>query len=302
MATSSMERQDTLQPQDPLERQARRLERLERGEKFLVFAVMTLVGIEGFFAIISPGVLFSWLGLVWGVASFVFVLGLANYLYAGNRTAHTVGSVWSAFQVVLSLVILLVLAFSPESASVTSHLALPALWMAAVKMVGYALFSVALFLAPRVKDFLDVQRGAELEPENPLAPTGVEVTFAADQKEVIASLGRSLKCAGITLIVLGFLQGLLGLREFIEIARINPPEVLKVLGLWLVIRLVPAVATFSIGLLMFPPAGAATLIRTQGTDMSYIMNALVKLRGFFFCLTVLTGLQVLGALVGLPLF
>lgn len=284
MATTSMERQ----------------ERLEIGEKLLVFAVMAVFGIEGFFAIIGPAMNFSWLGLAWGVGSFVFVLMLANSLYTGSQTAYTVGSVWSGAQVVLSLVILLVLAFSPECADTTRHLNLPVLWMAAVKLIGYAILSVALFLAPRVKDFLDVQRGAELEPENPLAPTGVEVTFAEDQKAVVASLGRLLTGAGVVLIIVGLLQALQSLSEFITISQRETANVMAVLGLWLVIRFLPAVATLSIGFLMFQPSSAAKLIRTQGTDMSYIMNVLMKLRNFFYCLTILIGLQILGALVGLP--
>ncbi|MFO0970446.1 MAG: hypothetical protein U0793_33285 [Gemmataceae bacterium] len=277
-------------------------ERLEKGEKFLVFAVMAVLGIEGFFTILAANIRFSWLGVIWSVGSSFFMLGLANRIYTGNRTAYTVTSVWSGFQVVLSLVILLVLAFRPEAEHATAHLALPVLWMAAVKLIGYSILSVALFLTPRVKDFLDVQRGGELEPENPMAPTGVVVTFADDQKAVIASLGKLLSGAGVVLIVLGVLQGLVGLREFIAIANSERGAALQSLTLWLFIRFLPAIATLSIGVLMFKPASAAKLIQTQGADMSYIMNALFKLRGFFSCLVVLILIQVLGALLGVPLF
>jgi hypothetical protein len=286
MATTTMDRQ----------------ERLERGEKFLVFAVMTVLGVEGFFTILAAGIRFSWLGLVWAAGSSVFVLLLANQLYAGNRTAHKVGSVWSAFQVALSLLVLLVLAFQPEASATTSHIALPALWMAGVKLLAYIVLSTALFLAPPVRDFLGVQGGAELAPEIPLAPTGVEVTFAEDQKQVIASLGRLLSAAAAVLIVLGMLQALFAFREFVSIAQSENAGVMQTLGLWLFIRFLPAVATVSIGILMYPSSSAAKLIRTQGTDMSYIMNFLIRLRGFFACLVILIGIHVLGALLGVPMF
>lgn len=288
MATTSMDRPD-------------QHERLEKGEKALVFGVMTAFAVEGFFAIIGPGIGFSWLGIAWGVFSTVFVLALANKLYSGSRPAYSVASVWSAFQVILSLAVLLLLAFNADAAANTKHVTLPTLWMAAVKFAGYAIFSACLLLTPRVRDFLDVQRGAELAPENPLAPTGVVVTFTEDQKQTVASLGSLLKTAGVILIIVGTLQGLLSIRQFIQIANNVQTQVLQTLGLWLVISFLPAIATVSIGILMFPPAGAAQLIRMQGADMSYIMNALMKLRTFFFCLTILIGLQLLSALFSLPL-
>jgi len=289
MATTSMERQD---PHN---------ERLERGEKVLVFGIMTALAVEGLFAIVGPAMRHSMLGIVWGVVSFVFVMVLANFLYAGNRTAHKIGTAWAAFQIVLSLVVLLVLAFTPEAVETTRHVALPTVWMAAIKLLAYIVLCSSLLLAPRVRDFLDVKRGAELKSENPLAPTGVEVTFAADQKQVIGSLGTLLKTAAVVLLIVGILQALVSLREFMNIANYSTGPVLQTLALWLVMRFLPAVATISIGIVMFPPAAAAKLVRTQGTDMSYLMNVLMKLRGFFFCLIILVAMQLLGLVVGVPL-
>lgn len=260
-------------------------DRLVFGERLLVFGLLTALGLEGFFVILAAGIRFSWLGLLYGSACTVVVLLLADRLYAGNKGAQRFATLWAALQVGVSLLCLLALAFSPDEAGLTRHVALPVFWMALLKFLAYTGLGLILLMPQKVKDFIAQKRGetiAEPEPEPVLTPSGVTVTFSADQKEAFYGLGSSLRCVGGTLMTVGVLQIL---WSFIEIIRSRDAEqsgdILLSLLFWLVLLFLPGVLALLSGAIMFTPARAVRVLQDQGTDHSYLMQLVHGLRTFF---------------------
>jgi hypothetical protein len=267
--------------------------RLENGEKIFATGFITAAVTEAVVTLVANGTHFTWVGTVFGTIGAVLMLLLANSIYQGNRTALTAAVVIALVQIalgVLGLVASLGLLPVPET---LSWLALPYPWLAVGKIMAYALLLAFLLCSGSVQDFLAWRRGEQVpeyhtteavEPRPTLPPSGVTVALSDQQTASYNWLPLLMQTAGAVLAVLGLVRlvyGILGLKT-----AGTPGGLL----------LVDGSATLLLGLLLALPAAAFNLLKSEGPDLAYIMNAVRSLKTYY-SLQIVLSVVLAGVLV-----
>jgi hypothetical protein len=268
MAVSAMERE----------------ERLEIGEKIFVSSTMAALVTEAGVGLVGNGLHLTWPGVLFSVISFAVLAGLASQVYRGNRTARQVMLGWVGLQLLLSAGALVILGLSGLPVPELSYVALPTSWLALIKLVVYVGLGAALLRSRDVLTFLAHKRGeehvhgptaADLLPE----PTGVTVPLSEAQEGSLGALALLVQAASLVLLVAGVFRILLGVKEIN--AALNASKVVEAAVAAGALTLAEGVLTALIGLFLLAPAGAAQLLRSEGTDTAYVANAADSFKSFF---------------------
>jgi hypothetical protein len=283
-----------------------RQERLDIGEKMFVGAFVTSVVIETLVTLFaltliakhhmsSPLVTTTLLGIVF-VGCLLF---LANWLYSGDLTAWKAAVGWGAFQLVLSVAVIIVFVVATARSgpgdtgssgpTFPDYLGLPNLWLAVIKAVVYAAFVGALAWAPPVRDFLGLRRGEQIAEETAAVEvpmSGVAVPLTDEQAGAFASLSNWVAAAGWVLLVAGVLRLIAGFQEM------GPKSVMP--GIPGVLE--GAVAVI-LGLLFFAPASALKLF--QSRDMNHLLNVFKGFQSLYFKQLILLVVAVAAAALGI---
>jgi hypothetical protein len=260
MAVSAMERE----------------ERLEIGEKIFVSSIMVTLVTEAGVGLVGNGLQpLTWPGVLYSVLSFAVLAALANWLYKGDPAARRATLAWVGFQVALSALALGVARRLPA----LNFLAQPTPWLAALKLVVYAGLGAVLLRSRNVQAFLAHKRGEEhvhVPAAGDLAPTptGVTVPLSEAQEQSVGALALLLQAASLVLLAVGVFRVLLGVQE-INDARLGTAVTAGV------VTLLEGVVTALLGVFLLVPAGAVQLLRSEGADTAFVVNAAESLKSFF---------------------
>jgi hypothetical protein len=268
MAVSAMERQ----------------ERLEIGEKVFVSSVMLGLLTEAGVGLVGNGLHFTWPGVLFSFVSFVALAGLASWLYSGNRTARQATLAWVAFQIMACAAALIAQGIAQGPLPVLSFVALPAPWLAGIKLLAYAVLGAALLRSRDVQAFLAHQRGEEFVAAPNAAdlaptPTGVTVPLSDEQAESFGTLALLLQGSALVLMIVGVLRLLLGIQAITAALDARVVEGAAVTGG--VLTAAEGVVTLLLGVFLLLPAGAVQMVRSEGADTAYVANAAESLKSFF---------------------
>jgi hypothetical protein len=242
---------------------------LDKGERIFVMAVSLVLGAEVLFTTMGWGTELAWPRLLLGIFGGVFILFLANRLYAGDRAMEKVAVGWAGFQIVL-LLASLVIGPTPRSGALgfLQDLGLPWRSMAALKLVAYACFVAALVVPGSARAFLAARRGEDITPFVPatVVDTSEPMALTPDQTQLFGSLARLMQGAGAILILLGL---------FVILNAIPPSLNISQRG---AIALLEGFLTLGLGALMLAPAQALAGLGSATTStMGRIQAALQRL-------------------------
>ena len=179
---------------------------LDKGERVFVFTVSFVLAMEVVSTLTASGTAFSLARLILGVFGSIFILYLAQRLYAGDRSIENVALAWAGFQIVL-LVASLALGSEPRTgvAGMIQDIGVPGRIMAALKLIAYLSFAAGLVMRSSARAFLAYRRGEQVDhylPET-VADVSAPLSWTADQAQILGSLSKLMLAAGILLILLG---------------------------------------------------------------------------------------------------
>jgi len=179
---------------------------LDKGERVLVLTVSMVLAAETLFTIMSTGQQFAWPRLLLGIFGAVFILFLAQRLYAGDHSVEKIALIWAVFQIVLLVASLLV---GPEPRTgvlgMLQDIGMPWRSYATLKLIAYLAFAGALLAPGSARAFLAGKRGDDVAKFIPVAvaETSTPVSWTADQKKVLADVASWMQIAAAVLILLG---------------------------------------------------------------------------------------------------
>src|SRR5262245_36411180 len=179
---------------------------LDKGERVLVLTVSMVLAAETLFTIMSTGQQFAWPRLLLGIFGAVFILFLAQRLYAGDHSVEKIALVWAVFQIVLLVASLLV---GPEPRTgvlgMLQDIGMPWRSYATLKLIAYLAFAGALLAPGSARAFLAGKRGDDVAKFIPVAvaETSTPVSWTADQKKLLADVASWMQIAAAVLILLG---------------------------------------------------------------------------------------------------
>src|SRR5437879_4788834 len=126
-----------------------------KGEPVLVLTVSMVLAAETLFTIMGTGQHFAWPRLLLGVFGGVFILFLAQRLYAGDPVAEKLALAWAGFQIVL---LSASLAVGPEprtgALGILQDVGMPWRTYATLKLIAYIAFVGALLAPGSARAFL----------------------------------------------------------------------------------------------------------------------------------------------------
>lgn len=179
---------------------------LDKGERVLVLTVSMVLAAETLFTIMSTGQQFAWPRLLLGIFGALFILFLAQRLYAGDHSVEKIALVWAVFQIVLLLASLWV---GPEprtgALGMLQEIGMPWRTYATLKLIAYLAFAGALLAPGSARAFLAGKRGDDVAKFLPVAvaETSTPVPWTADQKKLLGDLAGWMQIAAAVLILLG---------------------------------------------------------------------------------------------------
>jgi hypothetical protein len=240
--------------------------RVEIGERLYVTGFMVAFWSELVLTIVRNGLHFSWASVVIGTITIPVLLYLANWLYSGNRTAQLTTLVVIAVQVLLAL---LGLKLVPALASLNEQIGPYCATIGILRLFVYGGLAAMLY-SPRVRDFLNHQRGgetaAEQEPvEIQITPTGTAVALTDEQLENVGSVGSLVQIAAFVTIVGGLLQ---------LVSAIDG-------GARGILQAIQGVILLALGVFLLSPAKGLRMLGTPGADTAYLSHSLATLTAFF---------------------
>jgi len=265
-------------------------QRLDVGEKVFVAGFFVTFVAESLVAL-GSAIHFSWLAAVYGIICCVVVMYLGNWLYTADPKARHAASIWILLQIAVTALALVAFAALPADSEWFNYLPLPGPWLALLKLAAYLYWAWALMVSPTVKDMLFVKAGGDPEkiviPSAPeLVPSGVVVPLTADQISQLGTLASYVRMVGFVFLLVGILAVALAVHNLPYVTAIprslrDPSfsdKLVLMLNGWLPI--LEAVVLFALGSLLLSPAVALRDLKDKGTDLAYVMNAVVTLRDF----------------------
>lgn len=262
--------------------------RLENGEKLFATGFITAAAAESLVTLVANSVHFTWIGTLFGAIGAILMLLFADWIYRGNRTAGTAALVVVLLQLALGLLALVAALGLVRIPEALGWLALPYAWLAVLKILAYAILLSFLLCSTSVQDFLAVRRGEQVPERHYLTstvaeptalppsipPSGVTIALSEPQTASYGNLPWLLQTAGAVMAVLGLLRLAYGILA-LKLAATG--------GVFLVLD---GSITLVLGLLLALPAAAFNLLKSEGPDLAYVMNAVRSLNTYY-------GLQIL---------
>ncbi|MCI0683446.1 MAG: hypothetical protein L0Y71_15185 [Gemmataceae bacterium] len=214
---------------------------LDRGERIFVGAVAFVLAAETLATIVCSGTQFAWPRLILGVFGGVFILYLAQRLYAGDATVERLALGWAGFQVVLMLVSILLGSSGPQ---LVQDIGVPWRGLAFIKLLAYAVFAACLQMRGSARAFLVSRRGEEVAKYLPaeVVIDTTPVTLPPEQAKALGDLSSLMTKTALALIVVGVVVIVNVIPLSLNISRrgaVGVLEGLLTLGLG-VLLLVPA--------------------------------------------------------------
>jgi len=172
--------------------------------------------------IVGSGTEFAWPRLILGVFGGVFILYLAQRLYAGDAAVEKLALGWAAFQIVLMVASLIV---GPGERSgglrFVQDLGVPWRGLALIKLLAYVGFAACLQMRCSARAFLVSRRGEEVTHYLPaeVVDDTTPVNMAPDQAKSFGDLASWMKAAGGVLAVVGVLVILSAIPPSLNISR-----------------------------------------------------------------------------------
>ncbi len=210
---------------------------LDKGERVFVFTVSFVLAMEVISTLTATGADFSLARLILGVFGSIFILYLAQKLYAGDRPAENVALAWAGFQIVL---LMACLGIGPEPrsgvAGMIQDIGVPGRIMAALKLIAYLSFALGLAMRSSPRAFLAHRRGENLAHYLPeiVADDSTPLTWTPEQAQIFASLAKLMQAAGVVLILLGAYVVLHAIPPSLNISTVRGIAILEgalILGL-----------------------------------------------------------------------
>jgi len=276
---------------------------LENGEKLFVSGFITAAAAESLVTLVANGTHFNWYSTLNGALGTILMLLLADRLYRGDRYIAPITLFVILMQLGLGLRALVDAVGLVKIPETFEFMALPFAWLAVVKILAYAILLSFLLCSTSVQDFLAWRRGEQV-PERSystntveevtaqapsIPPSGVTISLSEKETASYANLPWLLQTAGAVLAVLGLLRVVYGILA------------LKLIGLPGLFMLLDGTITLVLGLLLGLPAAACNLLKSEGPDLAYVMNAVRSLKSYYslqFLLSiVLAGVLVLGQFI-----
>jgi hypothetical protein len=262
----------------------------DAGERFFVFAFFVALGLTSVLTIVGAGLAFSWTTVAVGVLYFVFLLFLADRLYAGWPQARLATQAWTGFQAVLAVIFAYFLTSVPGDAG---------LWALFLLYVTHLAFGTVLLGSRRVRGFLAERRGEAAPvvaptptpvavPEGPMfvAAEGGGVELQAQSKQEVAGVAFVLRMVAWALLGLGGLD----LAGFLVM-------VIWASGGW---GLIPVgLLTVLAGFVLWTMSDEiAYLVTTRGSEVPHVTNALGDVSVLTYIVSILVALSVLLLIIG----
>lgn len=222
---------------------------LDKGERVFVGTVAFVLALETLTTIVGSGTQFAWPRLILGVFGGIFILYLAQRLYAGDRSVEKVALAWSVFQIVLLLASLVV---GPDArggfAEFVQGVGYPWRGLALLKLIAYASFAAGLVMRSSPRAFLADKRGDDTARYLPeiVADVSTPVTWTAEQAQLFGSLAGLMLASALVLVLTGLFIVATGVTSSFRIA---PGGLLAI---------VEGILMMGLGALLFLPAVGLT--------------------------------------------
>src|SRR5688572_14269229 len=160
---------------------------LDKGERVFVGAVAFVLAAETLATIVGSGTQFAWPRLILGVFGGVFILYLAQRLYAGDPAVEKLALAWAGFQIVLMVVSIV---FGFNGPRFLQDVGVPWRGLALIKLLAYAGFAACLQMRCSARAFLVARRGEEVTHYLPadIVEDTTPVTLPPDQAKVFGDL------------------------------------------------------------------------------------------------------------------
>lgn len=266
-----------------------RNERVESGEKLFVIGMVVSFVTEVAYttASVLEG---AWGGFFLGLIGALIVLRLANWLYTGNNAALKWMLGWAVLQLILAVAAWALLRVTSGRDIVAHTLGYGISWVPFGKLAAYAILG-AILMSPSVRAFFFLQGGGELAEikEKTLASlTGKTLPLSPAESQTVANLAKLLRWTSWTLIGVGVLRLILGLK-------LLEPDWIKAAP-----ALMEGLVMLLVGALLLGPSGAFDFLKTKSTDTTYLMSALEQLGSLYQkqgVLLALVAVVVVGAFV-----
>lgn len=247
---------------------------LDKGERVFVGAVAFVLAAETLTTIVGTGTQFAWPRLILGVFGGVFIIYLAQRLYAGDAAVEKLALGWAGFQILLMLASIIVGppgADRPAGLRFIQDIGVPWRGLAVIKLLAYAVFAACLQMRCSARAYLMSRRGEEVTHYLPaeIVDDATPVTLAPDQAKVFGDLGSWMTGAGAVLSAVGLLVMLSAVPPSLNI---SPRGALGVLEGLLV---------FGLGAFLLAPALAFNKSAAAGT-MGRLQSALQRLTLWHF--------------------
>lgn len=246
-----------------------RQDRLEVGEKSFVIVVVLALATELLTTAFGLAIAFHWTGLLIGGLSAVLLVYLANWTYTGDRAGRKGLLAFAGLEAVLAMAALVSGLSGSGATGAAGVLGLPALGLSACKLAAYLILAATVAACGPVKDFLAFKRGEEPELTTAVpavSPSGITVALTDQEVQSLGRLGTLMFAAGLILALVGVLR-LFGPSSDNTMVRL--------------VSLGEGIVLVALGLVLLGPASAVELFRREGTDVSYLMHVLGRLRALF---------------------
>lgn len=249
---------------------------LDKGERVFVGAVAFVLAAETLCTIVGSGTQFAWPRLILGVFGGVFILYLAQRLYAGDAAVEKLALGWAGFQIVLMAASITV---GPAERSgalrYIQEVGVPWRGLALIKLLAYAAFAACLLMRCSARAFLVARRGEEVTHYLPaeVVDDTTPVTLATDQAKVFGDLASWMTAAGAVLAAVGVLMILSAIPPSLNMSR------------WRALGVLEGLLTFGLGAFLIAPALAFNKNASLST-MGRLQSALQRLTLWHFAAAV----------------
>lgn len=249
-------------------------QRLDTGEKTFVIAFLVAFVVEVALAV-AAALTGAWVGVLFAAFGACFVLYLANRLYGGDGKARQLALGWVGFSLLVGALGLYLALTSRGSAHAGHYLGVVAPWGGGLKILAYLILGGTLAMGRSSRYFVAVRSGASAAEAEQAAdesgPSGVALKLTPQQTAPLTASVSSLKCASATMVVLGALFALNGVKEALDGAAT---------AVWMTF-LAQGVLVLALGALLPGPASAVGDVPEQGGDTGVIFNAFNRLKTLF---------------------